>query len=111
MAIHAVSTTNLMAALGAPIQTEKLSIRVCSCFVRGTALPSDPMDASASLRPATPEEIGQALAHALRYEGRKRVHTGDEFMARITAERLVKYLELAGFVLMKKAPAAPHRAG
>jgi len=69
------------------------------------------MQPNPALRPATPEEIGTALAHALRFDGRKRTHTGDEFMARITAERLVKHLELAGFVLMKRPDAPLHRAG
>ncbi len=58
-----------------------------------------------SLRPATAEEIRAALAFALRFDGRKRVHTGDEFLARITAERLVDHLARAGFVVMK-APAS-----
>jgi hypothetical protein len=31
---------------------------------------------------------------------RKCTHHGDEFMARITAQRLVKHLEACGFVLM-----------
>lgn len=54
-----------------------------------------------SLRPAQPDEIADALAYALRYEGRKRTHHADDLMARITAERLVRHLEQAGFVLMK----------
>ena len=40
------------------------------------------------LRPATPDEIADALSFALRYQGRKRVHHADDMMARITAERL-----------------------
>jgi len=60
------------------------------------------------LSPATVEDIQDALIYALRFDGRKRTHTGDEFMARITAQRLVKHLELCGFVVMKKAPARPH---
>jgi hypothetical protein len=43
-------------------------------------------------------DLASALAFALRYNGRKRVHTGDEMMARITAERLIAHLEQAGFV-------------
>src|SRR5438270_10464518 len=39
------------------------------------------------LTPASPEELHQTLAFALRYDGRKRVHHSDELMARITAER------------------------
>lgn len=57
------------------------------------------------LRPAQPDEIAETLAFALRYEGRKRVHHADDFMARITAERLVRHLERCGFVLMR-APGA-----
>ena len=60
------------------------------------------METPPSLRPATAEEIGQTLAHALRFDGRKRVHTGDEHMAQITADRLVRYLQMAGFVVMKR---------
>jgi hypothetical protein len=50
--------------------------------------------------------------HALvRYDGRKQVHQGDEFMAKITAERLVRHLERSGFVLMKKPPRASPAVG
>jgi hypothetical protein len=44
---------------------------------------------------------GRSLAFALRFQGRKRVHSGDEYMAAITAERLVRYLDSAGFVVMR----------
>ena len=54
------------------------------------------------LTPATAEDLEQALAFALRFDGRKRTHTGDELMARITAEPLVKYLDRAGFVVMRR---------
>lgn len=53
------------------------------------------------LRPASPDEIAEALSFALRYEGRKRVNHADTMMARITADRLVRHLERSGFVLMK----------
>ena len=56
------------------------------------------------LRPATVEEVESSLVFSLRFDGRKRVHTGDEMMARITAERLVKHLEQSGYVIMKKLP-------
>ncbi|HET8997371.1 MAG TPA: hypothetical protein VFN42_11960 [Acetobacteraceae bacterium] len=59
-----------------------------------------------TLRPAQPDEIAEALAFALRYEGRKRVHHADDVMARITAERLVRHLERCGFVLMRAPGAA-----
>jgi hypothetical protein len=38
--------------------------------------------------PASPEELQQTLAFALRYDGRRRVHHSDELMARITAAAL-----------------------
>ena len=60
------------------------------------------------LTPATTDDIADALAFALRFDGRKRIHTGDEFMARITAQKLVAHLELSGFVVMKKPATRPH---
>jgi hypothetical protein len=57
-----------------------------------------------SIRPATSDEIADALSFALRYQGRKRVHHADDMMARITADRLVQHLEASGFVLMKGPP-------
>jgi hypothetical protein len=56
-------------------------------------------------RPANPEDVTNTLAFALRYEGRRRVNHADEMMARITAERLVRHLSAAGFVVMKAPPA------
>ena len=35
---------------------------------------------------------------------RKRVHNADEIMAAIAAERVVRHLERAGFVVMKRPP-------
>ena len=54
------------------------------------------------LSPATPDDLVQTLAFALRYQGRKRVDTAGLAMARITAERLVDHLEACGFVVMRK---------
>lgn len=59
------------------------------------------------LRPATPEEIAESLSFALRYDGRRPVHSGIDAMARITAERLVEHLERSGFVVMER-PSEPH---
>jgi hypothetical protein len=56
------------------------------------------------LRPATPEELADALSFALRYNGRKRMHDATEYMAAIAAKRLVEHLERSGFVIMKKPP-------
>ncbi len=54
------------------------------------------------LTPADPADIAAALAFALRFQGRKRVHNADELMAEIVAKRLVEHLERAGFVVMKR---------
>ena len=62
------------------------------------------------LRPATADEIADALSFALRYQGRKRVRHADDAMARITAEGLVQHLEASGFVLMKGPPRVAPRA-
>ena len=59
------------------------------------------------LRPATTDELVETLAFALRYNGRKRGHDADEIMAKWVAERLVKYLEMHRFVIMKKPPLPP----
>ena len=56
------------------------------------------------LTPADPAGLADALAFALRFEGRKRVHNADEIMAEIVAKRLVDHLERAGFVVMKRPP-------
>jgi hypothetical protein len=63
------------------------------------------------LRPATADEIADSLSFALRFDGRKRVHTGDEMMARITADWLVQHLERSGYVIMKRPPAKAAWAG
>jgi hypothetical protein len=62
---------------------------------------TNPLD---RLTPAAPDDIAEALAFALRFEGRKRKHDAGEMMARIVAERLVRHLEGAGFVVMRKPP-------
>jgi hypothetical protein len=62
---------------------------------------SAPADA---LTPATAEDVANALAFALRFSGRKRVHNADEFMSSIVAKRLAEHLERSGFVVMKRPP-------
>jgi hypothetical protein len=57
------------------------------------------------LTPASPEDIADALAFALLFEGRRRIHHADELVTRMVARPLVKRLERAGFVVMKKPPA------
>ncbi len=60
--------------------------------------------------PAEPSDLASALAFALRFQGRKRVHNADEIMAEIVAKRLVEHLERAGFVVMRKPPEIGGRA-
>jgi hypothetical protein len=60
------------------------------------------------LTPATTDDLAQALAHGLRFNERKKFYQGDELMARITAEHLIKHLELSGFVVMRRPPAPGH---
>jgi hypothetical protein len=65
------------------------------------------------LKPAEPQEIADALAFALRYSGRKRVHDSADIMASIVAKRLVEHLDRCGFVVLRKPPvpgSAPRRA-
>jgi hypothetical protein len=61
-------------------------------------------DADEKLTPADPRDLADAIAFSLRFEGRKRVHQADEYMASIAAERVVRHLERAGFVVMKRPP-------
>jgi hypothetical protein len=57
------------------------------------------------LTPADPQDLADSIAFALRFSGRKRVHDADAFMAKIAADRIVRHLETAGYVVMKKPPA------
>jgi hypothetical protein len=64
------------------------------------------------LRPATPEEIAEALSFALRFNGRRPFPQSNTLMAGITAAHLVEHLLRCGFQLMKGpdavAPNASH---
>ncbi len=65
-----------------------------------------------TLHPATAAELEESLSFALRYAGKKRVHSADDVMARVTAERLVQHLERSGYVLMRRPAAiAPSTSG
>jgi hypothetical protein len=70
-------------------------------------------DAPDRLTPAAPDDLADALAFALRFDGRKRKHDAGEMMAAIVAKRLVEHLERSGFVVMKRPPiggsAPPYR--
>lgn len=54
------------------------------------------------LRPATEEEVVDALSFALRFDGRRPFPQASSLMARITAEHLVR----CGFELVKHPDAA-----
>ncbi len=76
-----------------------LSFLFCSL---ATAILPRMTDPSERLTPASAEDLGDALAFALRFQGRKRVHNAGEIMAEIVAKGLVEHLERSGFVVMKK---------
>ena len=53
------------------------------------------------LTPASRDDLANALAFALLFEGRRRKNDADEMLAK---KRLVDHLERAGFVVMKRPP-------
>ena len=59
------------------------------------------MSDRSELRPATPEEIAEALSFALRFKGRRPFPQSNSLMAEITAVHLVEHLLRCGFQLMK----------
>jgi hypothetical protein len=67
---------------------------------------------AAPLSPAEPEDVIKAMAFGLRFESGRRVWQADEYMAVITAQRLVEQLALDGFVVLKlPRSAAIRRSG
>jgi hypothetical protein len=76
---------------------------VCSCYVLLAWLsPGHVQRRKAS--PAEPQDLAESIAFALLFSGRKRVHDSDKYMAAIVADRVVRHLERAGFVVMKRPP-------
>lgn len=74
------------------------------------SLPRMPDDAP--LTPASREELVQALAYALRFDDRGKPHRqAVDMMAHITAQTLARYLDMAGFVVMRRPPAKPPKSG
>src|SRR5689334_18524265 len=68
-----------------------------------------PVTDEPELTPATRDELLTALSYALRFDERGKAHRrASEITAQIVAETLVRYLELAGFVVMKRPPKRPH---
>ena len=71
-------------------------------------MPDDPPP----LRPATEQEVVEALSFALRFDGRRPFAQASSLMARITAEHLARHLARCGFELVKRpdatAPTTSH---
>jgi hypothetical protein len=65
-------------------------------------------DPDEKLTPSNPEALAAALSFALRFEGRKSPHDADRFLADIVAKRLIRHLERAGYVVMKRPPLVGH---
>jgi hypothetical protein len=65
-------------------------------------------DEPAKLTLADPEELRLALRLALQHDGRRRFRHGDELMAKLVADHLVRYLEQRNFVVMRKPPQPGH---
>ena len=77
----------------------------------GAHAPPAPLDRDGQgLRPADPAEVADSLAFAMRFDARGNARrTGVEYASKIAAEQLVQRLLASGFVLMRRAPTAPHR--
>ena len=56
------------------------------------------------LTPADPSDLADALAFALRFAGRKRVHNAMRSWPRLLRSGIVEHLERSGFVVMKRPP-------
>ena len=54
--------------------------------------------------------VVKAIAFGLRFEAGRRVWQADEYMAVITAKRLIEHLTLDGFVVLKLPPIGGHSA-
>jgi hypothetical protein len=81
-----------------------------SCPVLTGRLSGRMPDDANKLTPADPRDLAEAVTFALRFEGRKRKHDAAEYMAAIAAERVVRHLERAGFVVMRKPLLGGHSA-
>jgi hypothetical protein len=67
------------------------------------------MPNDAPLAPATHAELVTALAYGLRFDERGKAHRyAVDLSAKIAAETLARYLDQAGFVVMKRPSAEAH---
>ncbi len=60
--------------------------------------------------PVSRDDLVQTIAHGLRFEGRKRIHHADDFMAHAAAEKLVDHLLRCGYIVTHKPPTPAHSA-
>ncbi len=65
---------------------------------------------AAPLSAAEPEDVVKAIAFGLRFESGRRVWQADEYMAVITAKRLIEHLARDGFVVLRLSPLGGHSA-
>ena len=65
-------------------------------------------DDPAILRPADPDELRLAISMALQHDGRRRFRHGDDLMAKLVADHLVRYLEERSYVVMQRPPGRGH---
>jgi len=68
------------------------------------------LELAAPLAAAEPEDVVKAIAFGLRFESGRRVWQADEYMAVMTAKRLIEHLTLDGFVVLKLPPLGGHSA-
>ena len=58
----------------------------------------------APLSPASPDDLADALAFALRFDGRARRRDTGEMMAAIVARQILEHLECASYFVMQRPP-------
>ncbi len=75
-----------------------------SCLVLAAALRSQHDRRARSPHARRPDDLADALAFALRFDGRKRRHDAAEVVAAIVAKRLVEHRERSGFDYMTRPP-------
>ena len=66
------------------------------------------IDDPTNLRPADPDELRLAPSLAPQRDGRRRFRHGDELIAKLVADHLVRYLEERNYVVMQKPPRPGH---
>src|SRR6202035_2357497 len=65
-------------------------------------------DDPAKLLPADPDELRLALSLALQRDRRRRFRHGDDLMAKLVADHLVRCLQQSNYVIMRRPPRPGH---